>query len=510
MSNKDPENIKANGSDVEEELSEPDVFRILFRESLDPHFLLDLESGEFVEVNPAFETITGYSREELLEGTVSVEELVSDKTLNLLRLAQKSPDRVPRGRFNLTAEGRNGEPLDMEVTISPVQFVEKVYLHGLARDLSDEKEELDELRQQLDEAMRSNNQMLALNEKIKEIPILTSDLLDLSREEKILNRAQERLRERRGLNYSEATFYLFDDERKQLLPFDTSENQYDRVHVESDDPVARTVQGEEDFLRPEEDLFFLPIEGSKRCYGVMKVKLNSHERELMELNDTAWDGYTETMVTLSNLLGLILQSHRLTKKVQEQAIRDELTTIHNRRYFNQKLEDELNRAIRYEHSISLLVIDVDNFKEINDTYGHLQGDNVLKNIARTLVENCRSSDVVCRYGGDEFGLILPETDLENAKKKAEMILETFEDKPITVKTSDGMEDQVFIELSIGLSYLPEHSTFEIPMEWTGEIGGVRLLRAADQSMYEAKASDTEKLVIHDDPMFTDEDNGFFS
>ncbi|RKZ07599.1 hypothetical protein DRQ25_11185 [Candidatus Fermentibacteria bacterium] len=100
---------------------------------------------------------------------------------------------------------------------------------------------------------------------------------------------------------------------------------------------------------------------------------------------------------------------RLHKELRAQAIHDPLTGVHNRLYFDEAIEREVDRARRYNHSIGIVMIDIDNFKEVNDRFGHQKGDEVLCAVAGKLQEVVRKADSVIRYGGDEFLLILPET-----------------------------------------------------------------------------------------------------
>lgn len=111
----------------------------------------------------------------------------------------------------------------------------------------------------------------------------------------------------------------------------------------------------------------------------------------------------------------------LEKRLEDMAIRDSLTGMHNRHYFNEIINREFERAKRYRYFISMMIIDVDKFKTINDNYGHAQGDLVLKGIAECLGKNMRSSDIVIRYGGDEFLAVLPKANGRDLRKVMEKV-----------------------------------------------------------------------------------------
>jgi two-component system cell cycle response regulator len=121
--------------------------------------------------------------------------------------------------------------------------------------------------------------------------------------------------------------------------------------------------------------------------------------------------------------------------LNEQATRDWLTGLYNRRYFEETLADHIEAANRYKRELSLILFDIDDFKQINDANGHEAGDAVLKEVAELLKLTARKADIVCRYGGDEFAVILPETGTDNAWKFAERVfqmLEESEDNNVTV------------------------------------------------------------------------------
>lgn len=166
----------------------------------------------------------------------------------------------------------------------------------------------------------------------------------------------------------------------------------------------------------------------------------------------------------------IEETHRLQEELREQAVRDGLTNLFNRRYLDETLERELARAKREGYPLSLVMIDIDHFKKLNDAYGHQAGDKVLRELAALLWGNIRAEDVPCRYGGEEFLVMLPRMPLEIALERAEGWRLTFE----AARVSFG-DFLLGATISCGLAAYPEHG--RTPEE---------LLRCSDEALYSAK------------------------
>ena len=165
------------------------------------------------------------------------------------------------------------------------------------------------------------------------------------------------------------------------------------------------------------------------------------------------------------------------------SIEDSLTGLYNRRHFDEVLNVEWNRAMRNNHPLSLLIIDLDFFKSYNDNYGHLEGDKVLKAISDQLKQTLkRSTDFIARYGGEEFCIILPETSAEKALKVGKMINEAINSLEIEHNYSDVSK---YITVSIGVaSKVPDQDS-----------SAMKLLELADQALYEAKESGRNRVVL---------------
>lgn len=159
---------------------------------------------------------------------------------------------------------------------------------------------------------------------------------------------------------------------------------------------------------------------------------------------------------------------------------DSITGVRNRRWFDQEIERAFESAIRYERALSLLVIDIDHFKEINDNYGHLAGDEILREMSSRLSSTLRASDSISRTGGEEFAIILPETGLFEAARVAEKLREVVVREPMNC----GWEP-VSITISVGVASIP-HSQLPNPTQ---------LAYYADQAMYRAKSRGRDRIEM---------------
>ena len=171
----------------------------------------------------------------------------------------------------------------------------------------------------------------------------------------------------------------------------------------------------------------------------------------------------------------------LQSKLREQAIRDPLTNLFNRRYLEETLDRELARASREAYSICLLMIDLDHFKRINDSYGHEAGDCVLKTYAETLSRECRRGDFACRYGGEEFVVVMPNISRETAYERAEALRQTLNALSIPYEGHS-----LSITISMGIACYPGNG-----------LTRDAVLRAADQAMYAAKEAGRDHIRSYD-------------
>ncbi|TKJ38409.1 diguanylate cyclase response regulator [candidate division LCP-89 bacterium B3_LCP] len=143
------------------------------------------------------------------------------------------------------------------------------------------------------------------------------------------------------------------------------------------------------------------------------------------------------------------------KELRQISTMDQLTQLYNRHYMQDVLQREFTRAKRYRNKLSCVMIDIDHFKKINDEYGHMQGDSVLREFAGLLKNTCREVDVPCRFGGEEFLIILPETDRRGAECMADRLRRATETMPIFRVESAELLTELKISVSVGLSAYPD-------------------------------------------------------
>lgn len=216
----------------------------------------------------------------------------------------------------------------------------------------------------------------------------------------------------------------------------------------------------------------IPIAYSEAVLGVLNVE---------SLQENAFpDQELLLLRTLADLLATALHNALVFQRMQQRSITDGLTGIKTRRFFLDALDAEWQRASRGARPFSVVLIDLDNFKEVNDTRGHLEGDLVLVRVARLLEQRCRHSNVVARYGGDEFVILMPETNVEQGQILAERLRLSL--------ATDPLLSERHVTGSFGLACYPIHGTHSED-----------ILRAADEGMYASKRSGGNSVSAAEQP-----------
>lgn len=185
-------------------------------------------------------------------------------------------------------------------------------------------------------------------------------------------------------------------------------------------------------------------------------------------------------MTVAEQIALALANLKLRETLRIQSIRDPLTGLFNRRYMEESLERELRRVTRKQSSLGVIMVDIDHFKQFNDTFGHATGDNLLRELGTFLNANVRGEDIACRYGGEEFALIMTEASLEIIRERAEKLREGV--KHINIHSLGQTSGTITI--SLGVAIFPQHGS-----------SGEAVLQAADAALYKAKAEGRDRVVV---------------
>ena len=253
-----------------------------------------------------------------------------------------------------------------------------------------------------------------------------------------------------GRSYAKVAPDNFDKELIEIM-FETKKEIL--IARQEDSPFLRRLSVIKDF----ETLIAIPLMSEEKIAGILYIENISRV-------------YFENFLILAGQFAIELQKVILYKKVQEMAITDSLTEVSTRRYFLERLREEIRRSMRRKASMSFLMLDLDYFKQKNDKFGHLVGDVILKEIAHILKSNLREIDIIGRYGGEEFSVVLSGIDREGAFQVSERLRSSIEHSVF-----NAYDEKVSITISIGVASFPQDGVDENS-----------LIESADRALYKAK------------------------
>jgi diguanylate cyclase (GGDEF)-like protein len=226
--------------------------------------------------------------------------------------------------------------------------------------------------------------------------------------------------------------------------------------------------------KPPENYICLPLAAHGETLGMVCVECASSGIAAMV------DANLRALQQMVELASIRIAGLNLRTILEHQSIRDSLTTLFNRRFMEIALDRELRRAVRHQKPLAVLMLDIDHFKQLNDTYGHEAGDVVLREVAGVMRQAVRSEDTVCRYGGEEFVAILPELGTEDALSRAESIRHMVSELRIYHRGQALRE----VTISIGVAVYPNNGD-----------SLDQLLSLSDRALYEAKHLGRNRVVL---------------
>ncbi len=375
-----------------------------------------------------------------------------------------------------------------------VLFARQLAVHGLSCQILLFTEDADrlrfdrELREHLKEekervfqAVRCTLRVYELHEKIRKIPTLTRELLQVG-EEKVLYEEAGRILHQEGMDLRDVTFLIV-RERELVVTFTTKRELRDgRFPVDGDTKYAYLFRRGGSAIDPwSGGVFLLPLRGREDLIGLMEVSISEDARKVFSEDHKVSLSIYDSLLTIADIIALLVENIRLYRKLKHRSQTDPLTGLYNRDYLVKEVQKEITRSIRFGRSLSVLFIDIDNMKEMNDQFGHLQVDLYLGEIAKILREHTRKTDCISRYGGDEFVLLLPETDLASAVAKGQEICTCIEAHPFP--SFGEAEDKPVVTISCGVATYKEG----MPPQ--------SLLASADKALYRAKERGKNQVAI---------------
>ena len=227
----------------------------------------------------------------------------------------------------------------------------------------------------------------------------------------------------------------------------------------------------------------IPITAQNELFGLLHLQFPPDWISAAEIGKKSVLEYKKQLATTAaESMALCFANFHLRDILYSQSIKDPLTELYNRRYMREILDKELHRMARTKRPLAVIMLDLDDFKEFNDRYGHEAGDILLRQFADNVKTHIREEDFACRYGGEEFVIGMPETSLEDARQCAEYLREK-----IAHTTIQYMGKTLApVTISAGVAVLPDHGTSQS-----------ELLRAADRALYLAKEQGKNRVVTAD-------------
>ena len=463
-------------------------YRCLFESAQDGILILDATTGMIEDVNPYLINMLGYSREEFVK-----KKLWEVGAFKDIKASQNAFEALQDNEYiryeDLPLKSKDGRLVEVEF-VSNVYFAgdEKVIQCNI-RDITDRK--LAETRMQL-----ANNELL----------LLVDELQDRDREMQLLNQMNDLLQSCMtqaeachvitltanelfpGLNGFFAILNDSDQYLEVVMRWGAEALLMEPTFLSGDCWALRRGQLHKvanpatdllcnHFSHPPQDGYLcLPLMVQGKALGIFCLVSNATQTGRQQVSRQ------QLAISVSESIKLSLSNLKLRKELRYQVFHDLLTGLFNRRYLEETLPRELHMAQRRNAPLCVVMLDVDGFKQFNDSFGHAAGDAILRDFGNLLRERLRKSDISCRYGGDEFVLILPDSSIADTQERVEQIR-------IFLKGIQqiryGEEAAGRITLSAGIACMPEHGMTEN-----------ELLKAADEALYSAKNDGRDRIVVY--------------
>lgn len=461
-------------------------YRRLFETAKDGILILDGDTGRITDANPYLQDMLGYSKAELI-----------GKALWEIGPVQNIPDSQAAMRQLQSNEYIRYEDIPLETKSGErrhVEFVSNVYLVNGWRVIQCNIRDITARRQAEARVQTANDKLLDL---VAELQWRDRELQQLNHMNELLLSCMTLAEAYQIIAVSAAELFsghhgclaiLHDnDQHLEVMAQWGPEGFMEPTFSLGDCWALRRGQLHEvpdpqsgllcrHFTHPPQTGYLcLPLTVQGKTLGVLCIvngpsQADQHHLSLQQL-----------ALSTGETIKLALSNLKLREELRQQAIHDSLTGLFNRRYLDETLPRELHMAQRRKAPLSVVMLDIDGFKQFNDAYGHGAGDALLREFGRALRERLRKSDISCRFGGDEFVLVLPDSPIADTQERMDQIRLFVKD--LQVRHSKQMAG--LVALSVGIAQAPDHGFTES-----------ELLRAADKAMYSAKQTGGDRIIIY--------------
>lgn len=455
-------------------------YRILFDRSPRPAYVFDLETLSFIEVNQAALQHYGYSRDEFLSLTADAIRPAEEMSLLLQRIHSgiQTPAMTRHRK-------KDGALIDVEVSVYHLTIQDRSAVLVSVNDVTEKRRAEENLQQAHS----------SLEHSVRQLEKRESDLRDLVSLGEMLQSCYSA--DEACAIVSDAMGHIFPYYIGGLYAFRPSRDGLERCASWGNGSPEPVFHPNDCWALRRGGIHVVEHGRGARCDHASKGAAATLCIPMIAQSDTVGifhmvpgpsAVHPETIPApvqnvakaAADQIALALSNIRFRDVLKSQSIRDPLTNLFNRRYMEESLERELHRATRTGVPVAIVMIDLDHFKRFNDTHGHRAADKMLAIFANHLQRSVRLDDIVCRYGGEEFVLILPGTGLQEATPRVEQA--KAETRSLTLETGLGTSDP--LTFSAGIAIFPHHG-----------LDAETLLAAADRALYDAKSAGKDRLVI---------------
>jgi len=456
-------------------------------------------TGTIVLANEFTEKLFGYTRDEIVGQPIEIlipEALRIDHVAKRDGFIEQAQHQMVQIEADLIGQRSDGTEFPAAVGLSSLPGTDGVHVSATIIDMTEQH--------------ARRNELLELNESLE---TRVADLQSLGHEADLISEMGEMLQASQGSDEAHRVIELFASRlfdrgagsvglinssrnlAENVVTWggsDAGENVFDpgdcwalrrgKRHLVGEDPI-RVVCPHLQSVDPTHSMC-LPLLAQGEVLGVLTIVASG--------TDESWADYGPKVqrlsATFADHLALALANLGLREMLQIQSIRDPVTGLFNRRYLEESLEREVARANRRSSSVGVIMLDIDHFKQFNDTYGHRAGDAVLVTLGDLLPKLIRGEDIPCRYGGEEFAIVLPDAALDDVVRRAEEIRKSLAE----VQLTHADQDLGRVTVSSGVAAFPDHG--KTPED---------LILAADRALYQAKAEGRNRVVAAEtDPLRT--------